>query len=243
MKKLNKKIVVTVSGGMDSAVLLWKAIDQVGSKNVYPLFFDYGQRHIREKDCAYAQAEINKLLLKVVDVKSIRELASTSSLTNNAIKTPNVKDMMGEAQPKSYVPFRNMMFLSMCCAYAETVGATEVWYGATKIDSLAGYWDAEEGFVKKLNEVVSLNREKSISIVAPLLNSDKMDIIKEGVRLGARFDKTYTCYSGEMPADAESASSSLRIQGFIRAGFVDPMPYKQNLEKVWKKNNCKLISY
>jgi 7-cyano-7-deazaguanine synthase len=239
----SNKIVVTLSGGMDSAVLLWKAIESVGSDNVYPLFFDYGQRHIREKECAVLQANINNVSkqFKIVNVTSIRDLASTSSLTNDNINTPNVKEMMGEAQPKSYVPFRNMMFLSMCCAYAETVGANEVWYGATKIDSLAGYWDAEENFVSRINSLIELNREKSIKVVAPLLEMDKVDIIKDGVRLGVEFDKTYTCYSGEYPADAESASSSLRIKGFINAGLVDPMPYKQNLENVWKKYNCKLI--
>ena len=238
---MDKKIVVTLSGGMDSAVLLWKAIQEVGSKNVFPLFFDYGQRHIREEECAFKQAELNGILLKKVDVRSIRGLASTSSLTNDDIATPKVKDMMGEAQPKSYVPFRNMMFLSMCCAYAETVGASEVWYGATKIDSLAGYWDAEENFVDKINEVIKLNREKFIKIVAPLITMDKKDIIEEGIKLGVRFEHTYTCYSGELPSDAESASSSLRIQGFIKAGYIDPMPYKQDLKNVWKKNNCKLI--
>lgn len=238
---MSKKIVVTVSGGMDSAVLLWKAVDQVGKKNVYPIFFEYGQRHIREEGCAIEQTDILGINLKKVHVKSIRELANTSSLTNNSIDTPNVSEMMGEAQPKSYVPFRNMMFLSMCCAYAETVGANEVWYGATKIDSLAGYWDAEETFVKKMNEVITLNRENRIEIIAPLLTMDKVDIIKEGVKLGVRFDKTYTCYSGEYPADAASASSSLRIQGFIKAGYIDPMNYKQNLTEVWKKNKCKLI--
>jgi len=238
---MNKKIVVTVSGGMDSAVLLWKAVNEVGKENVFPIFFEYGQRHIREEDCAIDQADFVGVSLKKVNVNSIRDLASTSSLTNNNIKTPKVKDMMGEAQPKSYVPFRNMMFLSMCCAYAETVGASEVWYGATKIDSLAGYWDAEENFVNRINSVIELNREKSIKVVAPLLTMDKVDIVKEGIRLGVRFDMTYTCYSGEYPADAESASSSLRIQGFIKAGFIDPMPYKQDLSKFWKKANCKVI--
>lgn len=238
---MDKKIVVTVSGGMDSAVLLWKAVKEAGKENVFPIFFEYGQRHIRERLSAHEQADIIGVKLNKVDVRCIGQLANTSSLTNDSIDTPKVKDVMGEAQPKSYVPFRNMMFLSMCCAYAETVGAKEVWYGATKIDSLAGYWDAEENFVSRVNSVIELNREKSIKVVAPLLTMDKVDIVKEGVDLGVRFDKTYTCYSGEYPADAESASSSLRIQGFIKAGYVDPMPYKQDLTNVWKKHNCKLL--
>jgi 7-cyano-7-deazaguanine synthase len=236
-----KKIVVTVSGGMDSALLLYMAVKEVGKENVYPLFFNYNQRHIEERSFAYKQVELAGSNLKEIDVKFIRELAPTSSLTNDNIATPNVKEIMGEAQPKSYVPFRNLMFLSICSSYAEGVGADEVWYGATKIDSLAGYWDAEETFVEKVNEVISLNREKRIKVVAPLLEMDKADIVGKGVELGVPFDKTYTCYSGEMPADANSASSSLRIKGFIQAGYVDPMPYKQDLSEVWKKHNCKVI--
>lgn len=237
-----RKIVVTVSGGMDSALLLYMAVKEVGKKNVYPIFFNYSQRHFEhESTCAVQQVTLLGMQMKGIDVNFIRDIAPTSSLTNNDIDTPNVKEIMGEAQPKSYVPFRNLMFLSICCSYAEGVGANEVWYGATKIDSLAGYWDAEETFVDKVNEVVSLNREKRIKVVAPLLEMDKADIVRKGVELGVPFNLTYTCYSGEMPADANSASSSLRIKGFIQAGYVDPMPYKQDLSEVWKKHSCKVI--
>jgi len=236
-----KKIVVTVSGGMDSALLLYMAINKVGKKNVYPVFFNYSQRHIREKECAYTQVNKLGINIKEIDVTFIRELAPTSSLTNDDIATPNVQEVMGEAQPKSYVPFRNMMFLSICSAYAEGVGAEEVWYGATQIDSLAGYWDADENFVKKINQLVRLNREKKVKIIAPLLEMNKADIVMKGVELGVPFIDTYTCYSGELPADANSASSSLRIKGFLMAGYVDPMIYKQDLSETWKNHNCKVI--
>lgn len=242
MAKSKRKIVVTLSGGMDSALLLYMAIKEVGKKNVFPIFFNYAQRHFeRESTCASQQAMLLGMKMRGVNANFIRDLAPTSSLTNDDISTPNVNEIMGEAQPKSYVPFRNLMFLSICCSYAESVGANEVWYGATKIDSLAGYWDAEETFVEKVNEVVCLNRENQIKVVAPLIEMDKADIVHKGVELGVPFNLTYTCYSGELPADANSASSSLRIKGFIQAGYVDPMPYKQDLSKVWKKHNCKIL--
>lgn len=241
--KANKKIVVTVSGGMDSAVLLYMAIKKFGKDNVYPLFFNYGQRHLRELGCARGLVmNVLERELKEVDVQFIRDLAPVSSLTNNNIDTPKVEEVMGEAQPKSYVPFRNLIFLSICSSYAESVGAEEVWYGATQIDSLAGYWDAEEGFVKKVNQVIKLNREKKIKIVAPLLEMNKADIILKGIELEVPFDMTYTCYSGDMPADATSASSSLRIKGFLMAGYIDPVPYKQDLTETWKTHNCKIIN-
>lgn len=241
--KNKKKIVVTVSGGMDSAVLLYMAIDKVGKNNVYPIFFNYNQRHLRELGCARGLVKgVLDQPLKEIDVSFIKDLAPVSSLTNSEIDTPKVQDVMGEAQPKSYVPFRNLMFVSICSSYAESVGAEEVWYGATQIDSLAGYWDAEEEFVKKVNQVIKLNREKKIKVVAPLLDMNKADIVLKGIELEVPFDMTYTCYSGEYPADATSASSSLRIKGFLMAGYIDPMPYKQDLSETWKKHNCKVIN-
>lgn len=240
--KAKKKIVVTVSGGMDSAVLLYMAVSKVGKDNVYPLFFNYGQRHLRELGCARGLVmNVLEKELKEVDVQFIRELAPVSSLTNDDIATPKVEEVMGQAQPKSYVPFRNLMFLSICSSYAESVDATEVWYGATQIDSLAGYWDAEENFVKKVNQVIKLNREKHIKVVAPLLDMNKADIVLKGIDLNVPFDMTYTCYSGELPADATSASSSLRIKGFLMAGYIDPMPYRQDLTETWQNHNCKAI--
>jgi len=129
-----KKIVVTLSGGMDSTVLLYKAAEEYDE--IYTVTFDYGQRHSREMLCAVSQIENlrgkypNKLTKpiynKVIDVHYIKDIAPVSSLTNNDIDTPNVKDMMGEAQPMSYVPYRNLMFLSILCSYAEAVKANTV---------------------------------------------------------------------------------------------------------------------
>lgn len=242
MKKT--KIVVPISGGMDSTVILYKAVEQVGSENVFGLSYDYGQRHKRE--LKLAEYHVNKLKIKewqTIDASFIKTLAPTSSLTNNDIETPDIRKMAGEAQPKSYVPNRNMIFLSVAASYAEAVGASIVFHGATKVDSLAGYWDASPEFLPNINSVLALNRSTKISVQAPLIDSDKADIVNEGIRLNVKFSKTYTCYSGENLCDANSPSSALRIKGFANAGYIDPLPYKQDLSNVWKKYNCRLISY
>jgi 7-cyano-7-deazaguanine synthase len=150
---------------------------------------------------------------------------------------------MGEAQPKSYVPFRNLMFLSILLSYAEKLKADEVWYGAAEADSLAGYWDGSVQFVDKMNQICLLNREIDVSVRAPLLKMSKKEIILYGVELGVKFGDTYTCYSGEYPCDANSASSALRLKGFVDAGLRDPLPYKQQdkLDAVYRDNNCKSI--
>jgi 7-cyano-7-deazaguanine synthase in queuosine biosynthesis len=96
-----------------------------------------------------------------------------------------------------------------------------------------------------LNELSSLNREHDIKVVAPLLKLSKKEIILKGVELGVNFGDTYTCYSGEYPCDADSASSSLRLKGFIDAKLRDPLQYKQQdkLDAVYEKNGCKSILY
>lgn len=236
------KVVLAFSGGMDSSVLLHMAAEKFDE--VYCLFFDYGQRHKKEFQCAEKQLKsLNKGVEMLVIDTPLNVLAPTSSLTNLDIDTPDVREMRGEAQPKSYVPFRNMLFISYLLSYAEGVGADAVWYGAAQVDSLAGYWDGSPEFLKEINDVAALNREHRIVVEAPLLTMSKADIILEGIRLGVKFSDTWTCYAGEEKADAYSPSSSLRLQGFASAGYIDPIPYKQDLRNVWKQNNCKKIPY
>ena len=234
---------------MDSAVLLYKAAEQYDE--VHTVTFDYGQRHesrevgASEKQLLNASVDYPNVTFtnKLLDVKYIKDIAPTSSLTNDDIETPNVKDIMGEAQPKSYVPFRNLMFISILASYAEAIKASEIWYGAAEADSLAGYWDGSAEFVDEMNKLTSLNREYKVTLVAPLIKMSKKDIILDGVSLGVNFKDTYTCYSGEYPCDAESASSSLRLKGFIDAKLKDPLLYKQQdkLDDVYEKNDCKTI--
>jgi len=246
-----KKLVLTLSGGMDSSVLLYMAQDR-GFEEIHTVTFDYGQRHRRELDCVNKQLSnfaerygdwVNlKVTNKVLDVNYIRDIAPTSSLTNKDIDNPDISNMAGDAQPVSYVPFRNLMFLSICSAYAESVGADTVWYGAAEVDSLAGYWDGSEEFVDTVNSVTDLNRENRIKVEAPLLVMSKEDIIKEGVRLGVIFNDTWTCYSDREDglADATTPSSSMRVKGFVNAGYKDPVKYLQQdkIEELYKENKC-----
>ena len=252
MSGRKKKLVLTLSGGMDSAVLLFMAGDQ-GYNDIHTITFDYGQRHKRELECVkkqitnfsekYSGYNYVNVRNKVLDVSYIKDIAPTSSLTNTNIDNPDISEMAGDAQPVSYVPFRNMMFLSICASYAEGIGAHTVWYGAAQVDSLAGYWDGSSQFVNSINKLTDLNREKRIEIEAPLLNMSKAAIIKKGEKLGVHYGDTWTCYSNRKDglADATTPSSSMRIKGFIDAGYIDPIQYVQQekLDKLYKDNKCK----
>lgn len=245
------KLVLTLSGGMDSSTLLYMAADR-GFTEIHTVTFDYGQRHIRELDCVSLQLEEFQakhpdivVTNKVLDVSYIKELSPTSSLTNHSIDNPNVNECAGEAQPVSYVPFRNMQFLSICVAYAESKGAADVWYGAAQVDSLAGYFDGSQEFVDSINNVVSLNREHRIRVSAPLLVMSKREITLEAIRLNVHLDKTWTCYSNREDglADATTPSSSLRLSGFIEAGYRDPIQYiqQEKINQMYDDKECMYI--
>ena len=245
---MSKKIVLAFSGGADSSVLLFMAAAS-GVKEIHTVTFDYGQRHHREMQCIPLQKKNLlekypdvKFTNKIIDVSYIKDISPTSSLTNLDIDNPDISKIAGDAQPVSYVPFRNQMFLSICCAYGESLKVDEVWYGAAQADSLAGYWDGSNEFVDSINNLVSLNREHRMLIAAPLLSMSKADIVRQGVELGVNFGDTWTCYSSREDglADATTPSSSLRIQGFINAGFRDPIRYVQQekIDKIYELNSC-----
>jgi len=240
---MNDKLVLAFSGGMDSSVLLFMAADR-GYKEIHTVTFDYGQRHSKELQCIKKYPNV-KFTNKLLDVSYIKDVSPTSSLTNLDIDNPDISKMAGDAQPVSYVPFRNQMFLSICCAYAESLGAQDVWYGAAEVDSLAGYWDTTDIFVSKYNELVSQNRQHQIKIDAPLLTMSKADIVREGVRLRVKFEDTWTCYSNREDglADATTPSSSLRLAGFLESGYRDPIKYAQQdkIDVLYQQRGCGAI--
>jgi len=248
---MSKRLVLSISGGMDSVVLLHMAADR-GFKTINLISYNYGQRHVRELDCIQHQIDAIKSKFPDIevdhytaDVRFIQHLAPTSSLTNTDIDNPDISKMAGDAQPVSYVPFRNQLFNTIGCAYAESKGADTVWYGAAEVDSLAGYWDGSVEFVDSMNALIALNRENRIQIGAPLLTMSKEAIVKEGVKLGVDFSKTWTCYSNRKDglADATTPSSSMRVKGFIDAGYQDPIQYVQQskLNEVYMAKGCKKI--
>jgi len=246
---MKNKLILAFSGGMDSTVLLYMAANQ-GYKEIHTVTFDYGQRHSREMDCIPIQIQDLRLKYpglvvtnKLLDVSYLKNISPTSSLTNTSIDNPDISKIAGDAQPVSYVPFRNQMFLTICCSYAESMQADTVWYGAAQIDSAAGYWDTSTDFIRNFNELIALNRTNRITIDAPLLTMSKQAIVLEGINLGVNFKNTWTCYSAREDglADATTPSSSLRLRGFIDSGYRDPIKYIQQdaIDKLYQTNNCK----
>jgi 7-cyano-7-deazaguanine synthase len=237
-----KRCVIPISGGLDSTVILHHAKNNLKFDEIYCLSFNYGQRHKRELKCAeYQCSKIGVKAHKLLDISFVKDIVTTSSLTNMNIDVAKTKDVLGDPQTVNYVPFRNMMMLSICCAYAESVEAGTVFHGAALVDSQAGYWDGSNEFLDSINNIISLNRRDRIVVEAPLIKLSKKEIIELGIQLQVDFSNTHTCYSGNKVADASNPASSSRIKGFIEAGYIDPVKYTQKIP--WDQYHCAKISY
>ena len=221
------KAVVPISGGLDSSVIL--SIVARAASEIYAITFDYGQKHRKEIQFAGFQL-INYDTIeqhKILDIQFFKKIANTSSLTNNNIKVAHTKDVLGDAQPVNYVPFRNMMMLSIACSYAESVGAETVYHGSALVDSQAGYWDGSAEFLEQINHLTALNRKNRIKIEAPLINLSKKEIISLGLDNDVKFEDTWTCYEGKELACGYCTACSSRIQGFLDNKMKDPIEYER----------------
>ena len=233
------KYVVPVSGGLDSTVILYWAASK--GIDVHAVSFNYGQRHFdKEMECAISTCYFKSRSHKRLNLDFFKDIVTTSSLTNDDIDVAKTKDVLGDPQTVNYVPNRNMMMLSICTAYAESLGAEAVLHGAALVDSQAGFWDGSTEFLDAINNVNSLNRRHRVRIEAPLIDFSKEEIIKLGVELGVDFSETWTCYEGKDKACGECTACSSRIKGFIDAGYIDPVPYSKEIP--WSDYGCKEIS-
>lgn len=210
------KAVVLLSGGLDSTVALYKAKAE-GYDELYALSFDYGQRHSCELDCAKASAEaVGVKAHHVVNLKL--DLWGGSALTDNtvAIEEGNINK---EEIPNTYVPARNMVFLSVAASLAEAVGARDIFIGVSQVD-YSGYVDCREKFIiameNAINEgtVCAVEQGEKISVHAPFLYATKAEEIKLGWELGVNFDNTWSCYHGGEKPCGVCDSCLLRAKAF-----------------------------
>ena len=234
------KALVILSGGMDSSVLLHHVAHVLDYKEVYAITFNYGQRIAREIECAKFQAKDCCVKEhKIVNMDFFRDISKMSALTNIDLKIPKAREDIGNAQPLSYVPFRNLLLLTTAAGWAESIGAEHLYYGAVKTDDFSGYWDCTSEFLHNVNNVYNLNRKNKIVIYAPFMTWSKERVIKEGIDLDVDFTQTHTCYEGTEVACGECVSCSARIKGFIDNKAIDPISYKKEIP--WAKHKCKKL--
>lgn len=216
--------VAIVSGGMDSVTLLHYLV-KVEKRRPAVLTFLYGQKHGREIDCARSQvASLGLREHLVMDLGLLRPLFASSALVSPDRDVPAMAEVEGDAQPATYVPNRNMVFLALGAAYAENHGATDVFYGAQQHD-LYGYWDTTPQFLARLNQVYNLNRKTPVQIHAPFVGSSKAEVLRRGLELEVDYGQTWSCYEGKEVACGSCPTCAERLAAFAELGLPDPLPY------------------
>ncbi len=216
--------VAIVSGGMDSVTMLHQLV-KIEKLNPAVITFAYGQKH--DKEIAYAKVQATLLDCTehlVLDVAMLQPLFANSALVSEAVAVPDVDEVLGNPQPPTYVPNRNMIFLALAAAYAETNGVADVYYGAQSHD-MYGYWDTTPQFLARLNQVYGLNRETAVQIKAPLVNHSKTDILRLGLELGVDYAQTWSCYEGQAAACGRCPTCAERLKAFETVGLSDPLFY------------------
>jgi len=220
-----KKAVVLLSGGLDSATVL--AIAREQGYACYALSFNYGQRHVAELHAAQRVADS----LGVVEHKILpMDLTAIggSALTDNAIDVP---EDGGEGIPVTYVPARNTVFLSLALGWAEVLGAHDLFVGVNAVD-YSGYPDCRPEYIAAFERLANLATKAGVEghpfhIHAPLIELTKAQIIAEGTRLGVDYGLTVSCYRADADGRAcgHCDSCRFRAEGFRQAGIADPTRY------------------
>ncbi|WP_449417096.1 7-cyano-7-deazaguanine synthase QueC [Phormidium nigroviride] len=225
------KAVVLLSGGLDSSTVLYQA--QADGCESYAISFDYQQRHLRELESAKAIA-LSAGVVKHQVVSFDLSLWGGSALTDNKIDFPRDRTLaqMSESIPITYVPARNTIFLSFALAWAETLNADRIYIGVNALD-YSGYPDCRPDYIQAMQEVFRLGTKQGregnpISILTPLIDLKKTEIIKLGNHLGVPWEKTWSCYAGGELACGLCDSCRLRVAAFEELGLTDPLPYVDN---------------
>lgn len=219
--------VVLLSGGLDSATVL--AMARAEGREVHALSFDYGQRHRIELDAARAiaaKAGVAEHIVFSLDLRVFGGSALTSS-----IEVP--KDALAESGiPVTYVPARNIIFLSLATGFAEVSGAEEIWIGVNAID-YSGYPDCRPEFIDAFQNAILKGTKSGVEqqrprIVTPLIEMSKAEIIRRGVALGVDYSMTTSCYDPDPAGRAcgHCDSCILRRRGFEEAALADPTSYR-----------------
>ena len=221
-----EKAVVLLSGGLDSATALAIACEQ--DYQCYALSFRYGQRHSAELDAAQKiAASMSVVEHRIFDLDL--SLFSNSALTNHELNIPTAS---AEGIPITYVPARNVIFLSIALGWAEVLGANHLVIGVNAVD-YSGYPDCRPAFVQSFEAMSNLATKSAvegsrITIHTPLIDLTKAEIIKQGLRLGVNYTDTVSCYQASLQGKAcgKCDSCRLRAQGFMEAEAQDPTQYR-----------------
>ena len=221
----DKKAVVLLSGGLDSATILAQA--KAAGFACYSMSFDYGQRHRAELQAAERVARQMEVVEHKVIGLNLNGIGG-SALTDSSIAVPEAPT---EGIPVTYVPARNTVFLSLALGWAEVLGAHDIFIGVNAVD-YSGYPDCRPEFIAAFERMANLATREGVEgsgfrIQAPLQNLSKAQIVQIGLQHGVDYGLTVSCYQADDDGRAcgKCDSCRLRAAGFTAAGVADPTRY------------------
>lgn len=215
------KVVAVISGGMDSAVMLYQLVRE--GHEVRALSVDYGQRHRRELESAAALCQAVGIGHAIADLSGLVSLLRGSSQTDASVPVPH-GHYEDASMRLTVVPNRNMLLLATAAAHAVSMGFEAVAYGAHAGDH-AIYPDCRPAFVDAMTVALGLCDYRAIRLLAPFLDSTKTTIAALGATLGVPFELTWTCYEGGLTHCGLCGACTERREAFALAGLVDPVAY------------------
>lgn len=217
-----KKAVVLLSGGMDSAVTLYSAKQD---HECHVLIFYYGQKADKEIEFAQKLAEESGCEYIIMNISLPWK---GSALLDDNVSIPDAQEVTGgDDIPATYVPARNIIFLSYGVSYAEAIDADAVFIGAHQLD-FSNYPDCRSSFFDKFREAVKEGTKrghegKEVKIVTPVIDKTKKEIVELGAHLGVPFERTWSCYRNEEKPCGKCESCYFRAKAFKEAGVKDPL--------------------
>lgn len=220
------KAVVLLSGGLDSTVCM--AVAKERGFDVFPISFDYHQRHAIELESAKKVAAFYGIKKHLV-IHTNMDAIGGSALTDEKISIPE-GDVDRSDIPVTYVPARNLIFLSYALGYAEVLGADHLYIGVNSVD-YSGYPDCRPEFIRLFQNLADYSTkaateaQRNIQVETPLMSLTKREIVLLGAKLQAPLHLTRSCYNGDEKACGVCDSCKLRLKGFDEAGVKDPVPY------------------
>lgn len=220
-----EKALVVLSGGQDSTTCLFWAIDRFGRKSVETLTFDYGQRHRIELVAAGEVAKYANVPNTVLPIDTFGKIGG-SALTDDSVQVPQTASGAASSDelPATFVPGRNLIFLTFAAAYAWRHDIDNLVTGVAQTD-YSGYPDCRRATIDALEETIALGFERRMTIHTPLMHLSKKETVLLAKELSAvdALGLTHTCYNGSRPPCGECAGCILRARGFAEAGIPDPL--------------------